>query len=771
MAQRPIELIEKKKGTGTVIYEVRGTTESRKISVTDIRQSLKARGVDVRKVWWEPGGKVYVKTGTTGLQSLQGLIQRPEQPALPDLPEKEGYYKTDSGTMYHVDKYGQVSTVLPDAAARIEAQSQAYEARYQPYTSSPFELKPEAKKIIESQPSFPEESLKPGAIALAREMQKPQRQSYEERQQELAEREAEKIWSGTSPAEKAGLHAHTLLSERGGEYIGSYVAPFFGFPGKTPEHITKETLADIQRIKTEQERQSYVLRSAVFNPVVETEMMFLGGFGAGAAAARLPRLGAIAASKSGKVAMAGLGASYAGGVGYEAYGEYQRGEYAKMFGTSIMAGVSAVSLGKGFKAGQKYGGGLLLKAQAKELGEGVKFAKKMEKVKSEWLIEPKDVEISQLPKGYRKSAFETIGKEKGTVFGTTAKEAQFKPSLRAGTADVDVAVKNTRKMQKELLKLGIPGAKPKGQGIVGKDGHMFDIKSSSRYSRFQSFPHKQKPLTTPGGKKITRLGEESWRALHGVVDRGGRAGWQGMKDIVRFSKSIETAIASKEIQIKQSSLPFKEFRLGRLEKLKTEFMEFKQKEPKLTSELRAKARKGKLEEPVFVESSYLPRWGGRSMLPKVPRSILPARPSRSILPRGPSGLSPSPKPPSLIPPSRAPPSGIPIVPSSIIPSGIGSSLIKSPSRLPPSKIPPTPIIVPPPRIPDIATEFGKLPRFGMGLEERPKKRKKRKPLWATERGYKYAPSLTAIVSGIRSSIKPAKLTGLGIRPVVSKKRK
>lgn len=596
------------------------------------------------------------------------------------------------------------------------------------------------------------------ALQYAPEIWQPERPSPEERKKELARREAEKIYATATPWEQAGLHAHTLLSPAGYKYMGSYVAPHFFPEAKTPEQTVKGQMATM-RVMKPNETQQYIFESAFFNPVVETETLFLGGLGAGAVVARAPRIGAVLSSKGGRAVMYGFGTTYAAGQSYNILGEYHQKEYSKMFGTGIETAVGITAMGKGWKAGQKIGGESLVKSQVPELGAGAKIAKKVEGVKSEWFREPEQVRIEYLPEGLKGSSFEVIKGKGATTFGGVSKETQFMPKVRAGTADVDIATGNTKALQKELLKVTRSmRTRSKGTGIVTESGHLFDIKP---ISRLKAFPYAKSPIKTPKGKKVTRLGEEMWRSLYGSIQRGERPGWQGQKDIVRFFKSGETLLKSKEIQIKRSKLPFKEYRLKRLGKVREEFETLKGKKPEIIRKLETTT----IRQPKFTQESYLPKWGKASYIPKVPKSYLPPKPSKpSLLPSRPSRPSPLPTEPSpIIPSSRIglrPP--LPKPPPSE-PSG------HPPSRMPPSPLPPPPptIIEPPPRKPP---KRGK-PLFRFGSYDISKEFKKASRSWETSRKYEYMPSLTAIVTGLKATKAPKTMTGVSIRPVVSKRRR
>lgn len=151
-----------------------------------------------------------------------------------------------------------------------------------------------------------------------------------ERSEQLGKVMGKKIYDKADPLEKGLLHVRTLLSPQGWGYVGAaakeYGGPVekaiinFAFPGvKSTEDVV---LADIEQRTARRARGETTYKimgvdvderivSAISNPVVEVEMMFLGG--AGAAKVAGTKIGAkVLGSTAGKVAAAGITGLYAG---------------------------------------------------------------------------------------------------------------------------------------------------------------------------------------------------------------------------------------------------------------------------------------------------------------------------------------------------------------------------------------------------------------------------------------------------------------------------
>lgn len=143
-----------------------------------------------------------------------------------------------------------------------------------------------------------------------------------------------KIYERATPIEKGILHVRTLLSPAGYEYVGSAIKHSLersgpggivaaktldiAFPGiKTPDMVVEKALGETvekQQLGIKPKlfgiEVSESVVSAIHNPVVDVELMFLGG--AGFAKVGATKIGAkVLASKGAKIALASLGAAYA----------------------------------------------------------------------------------------------------------------------------------------------------------------------------------------------------------------------------------------------------------------------------------------------------------------------------------------------------------------------------------------------------------------------------------------------------------------------------
>lgn len=220
--------------------------------------------------------------------------------------------------------------------------------------------------------------------------------SDESVRQEIAASQAkilgQKIYDDASPVEKAGMHAHTLLSIKGTDYAGAATREVAKLqPVGSPGWLTGKALDVVfPKIKTTEEvvvenfSEKLVMHStykkpetgvtltipgdnaytysfdiplvgrvnvderivhAVNNPVVEVETMALGG--AGAAKIGATKIGSkILASTAGKVALGAGAAGFYGSKGYEVLQLKTSGDETKALGTVVktIAGTVAGTL-------------------------------------------------------------------------------------------------------------------------------------------------------------------------------------------------------------------------------------------------------------------------------------------------------------------------------------------------------------------------------------------------------------------------------------------
>jgi hypothetical protein len=105
----------------------------------------------------------------------------------------------------------------------------------------------------------------------------PYEEIIKQQEQEKLKQQVSEIYEKASPLEKLGLHAHAFFSEKGLEYLWSYLPG-----GKSPEDVVKEKM--IEAVKTPQEK--YVVQTAVGSLVgsppgiIGTSMLVGAGTGA-----------------------------------------------------------------------------------------------------------------------------------------------------------------------------------------------------------------------------------------------------------------------------------------------------------------------------------------------------------------------------------------------------------------------------------------------------------------------------------------------------------
>lgn len=716
---KKVELERVRKGSGQSTYVL----SSRNLGRSQLEDFMGAANIPYNKIYYG-GGKLYVKIPSTAVKIVGVYGQSPTYyddlgqgvSIDPALAESEGVYYDESGQGYSIDpakvQSGYTSATSSVASKTIAERTKVYEAG----------------------------TTGVADVTLGRE-----------------------IYSVATPIEQVGLHAHTFLSPRGWDYAASYVTSY-AFPGQRgPQDIVYEMAGSTGRL-TEEQRQQYVISSAVFNPPAEILYAYAGGLALGAATAAVPKLGAVASSSLGKTVALGLTAGYVAETGMSVSEKLGKNDITGAGGDLLRAGGTLTAMVKGLNTGQKYGGEVLLARTDPGLGRGAKIAGKLEGTQSEWVRSPKEVDIKQLRGTSEKQFSEIFGKIKSqdaTVFGSVSKQSQHMPGLVRSAADIDVATNRPADLQRALLSSSPRGARASGTGITGPGGHIFDIKAEGRLT---AFPYAKSSIRTPDNIKITQLNEEMWRSLYGSIERGGRPGWQGAKDINRFYSAARTLAESRRLQAERSTL-FRGFRIRRAEVTIREVEAFRIESPKITERLRI--RGGEVKTPEFGES-YIP--ASASRLPSMTGKSGPSPRSRlSRLPRsGPPTSAPY-KVPSLVTRSFVPPSPGPprsgrglIVPdtSSLFKMSsydIGPSPDPAPlpplTRKPPKKGGRGP---PPPALPDLVFRSGKSRKSGKGR---------------LSLKFGYTPSLTGIYFGGTIPKAPKISTGLGIRaPVVRKKR-
>jgi len=717
MALRKVELERVKKGSGQSTYIV----ASRNLGTSSLADFLRAADIPYNKIYYG-GGKVYVKIPSTA-QRITGVYGAPPT------------YYDELGQGVSMDPAlaeSQPVTIMDEAGLPMSADPGRVPFTYRTGTQIVASMSPQ-----ERTQAYVAGAVGPTDAAIGRE-----------------------VYDISSPLEQVGLHAHTLLSPKGWEYGASYVTSF-AFPGqRTPQDIVYETTGAMGRITTEEQRQQYVLSSALFNPPAEILYAYAGGLVLGTATAAVPKLGQVAASGLGKGAAVALTGAYVAETGMRVSGKLGENDITGAGGELLKSGASLGAMVGGFKAGQKYGGEILLRRTDPGLGRAADIAKSLEGTRSEWVRSPESIKISQLrgvPGGQRADIFARIRTADATVFGSVSKQSQHMPGLVRSAADVDVAAAQPRALQRSLLGVSPEGARPAGTSIRGPRGHIFDIKAEPELG---NFPYARRPIRAPGDTRITRLDEEMWRSVYGIRSRGGRAGWQGSKDINRFFSAARTLAESKRIQAERSTL-FRGLRVSRAEARITEVEAFRLESPKIRERLRLRTD---LPEAEFT-GSYLPAGSSRlsSMLGRT-----------SLSPTGPSSRTPRSGTPSAIP--SGPPSLITggfVPPSPGAPRGRGSMLPRPPPSVftPPSAPPRTPDPFVPPSSPP-PTEgpppSKTPPLIPAGFMGRPRSRKSGRGRLSVKFGY--APSLTGLYLGGTIEKAPKISTGLGIRAPVRRKK-
>lgn len=635
----------------------------------------------------------------------------------------------------------QEETVYVDEAGLPISRSPDLDESGQPISRSPEAYKSTTQQVAEMTPEERREAYLRGSTG-------PTTQTI-----------GKEVYSRATPTEQVGLHAQTLMSPRGWEYLGSYPASVFFEGQRSPQDIVEENLGTIYKM-TPEERRSYVTTSMFVNPPAEVGYAVATGIVGGVAVSAVPRIGAVVGSKAGTAVAVGLTGAYAVSKGGEIVYHVQHDDYSKAFGTGFQVIGEVGGVVKGWRMGQRIGGDYLLGKTDPALGKASDIAKRVENTKSEWIREPENVDIMQLrnmPKTKRLSVFDTIKGEKATIFGSVSKETQHMPGLRGSAADVDLAAPKPGELQRALLPK-VRGSRPKGSSIINERGHLFDIKAESRLT---SFPRTKPKLRTPRESKITRLDEEMWRSLFGAIQRGGREGWQGAKDINRFYKAARTLGESKRIQAEQATI-MRARRLRMAEEVIEEIELFRIESPKISERLRLKFEGGKIiEEPQFVES-YIPRGVRSSIIPRSSR--IPSSNIRF------SNIRPSAARPtvsSLLGPEYNPTaSRITATPRSVFRGGSGSPPTTS-SLLPPRGSYPPPRGNPPSYI-----NIGEPPPAPTPKEEFLPSGRRKIPSLSPGRlvlAKGYSPSFTGIVSGKSIKKAPSISTGLGLRPPARKK--
>lgn len=717
-----IRLRKVKGGSGQSTYIVVGGY----VSSRQLKEYLDAAGVPYNNAWTEPGspGKTYVKI-PNGASNISLVVQETttQQPA--------GY--VDMG-------YINPETGQPISYVDPETGQPRYPADAPRATTTQRYIEAGPVSYVNLETGQPISYTTPGGVPISSD-------DY-----------GRYIYSQATPMEKAGLHAHTFLSPAGWEYAASYVTSY-AFPGQRgPQDIVYGSIEEMSVLR-ENERAQYVLTSAVFNPPVEVLSAFLGGEALGVATTAVPRIGAIAASRGGQAVALGLTGAYVAETGSVVAGKLSQNDITGAGGEILRAGGQVGGMITGFKEGQKLGGRILLGRTDPGLGRGAAIASKLEGTQSEWLRSPESVDIKQLRSLDSQTRADIFGRIRGqdaTVFGSVSKQSQHIPGLVRSAADVDVAAADAGALQRSLLGSSPRGARPAGTSIRGPSGHIFDIKTEPE---LRSFQYSKRPIRAPDDTKMTRLDEEMWRSLFASQSRGGRAGWQGSKDINRFYSAARTLAESRRLQAGRSRL-FRGYRVQRAEALISEVEGFRMEMPKITERLSTRAPAPEME----LTGSYLP--SGASRLP----SIL-GRSGYSPVARSPE-LGGSLRPPAA--PTRLVTTGSRIPPSPSPPlQGRGSFFTtRRVTPGPSSVLGPSPEPPPPPPPSETPTGGGKgtrTPRApGLG-EFFGARRSRRSGKGRLSVKFGYAPSLTGIFSGSTIARAPKVSTGLELRAPVARK--
>ena len=371
-----IKIEIKKHGDGVNTYQFKGKRDE--LSKANIRQLLEERHIPYNKLWVEPGGKYYARipsgiiddpqTAARWIAKQEAIAGRkqtigtPLQTAAPSTPS---HYEYEA----FVDKKEQIADIRKWA----ESRGATVERRY---AGSREEAEEFAKKGIPirimSGEQLPEK--------LEINIRAPE-QISRERSEQLARVAGKKVYEEATLGEKIDLHVHTALSTKGYEYVGAAaresaraqpynipaqiagVAMDTVFPGiKGTRQVVEENLsAKIARHSRGEYSYTYEVPligkvaiddrivDAISNPVVDVELMALGG--AGAAKVAATKVGAkVFASTAGKIALTAGGAVYVGSKGYEIHALRESGESTKALGTAITTAAGLVAGVTAFKA-------------------------------------------------------------------------------------------------------------------------------------------------------------------------------------------------------------------------------------------------------------------------------------------------------------------------------------------------------------------------------------------------------------------------------------
>lgn len=215
-------------------------------------------------------------------------------------------------------------------------------------------LTPETKTKIEVEEKPKKELITVGAIPEKKEKKKAIKKEKKEKEKTAGWRAAKlrrqriaaavKKYEQAAPLEKAAMHGHTFFSEKGYEYIGTWLP----FTSKSPETVVKGKVAEIAAMSKETE-EWYPLTSAVSAPTFEIGVSMAGGVAVGAAAATTT--GAkILGTTAGKIGAAGLGAAGLGLRYGQMYEEAKKGKPEKVLGMGI---VTSADIAAGAWAAQK----------------------------------------------------------------------------------------------------------------------------------------------------------------------------------------------------------------------------------------------------------------------------------------------------------------------------------------------------------------------------------------------------------------------------------
>jgi len=373
--------------------------------------------------------------------------------------------------------------------------------------------------------------------------------------------------------------------------------------------------------------------------------------------------------------------------------------------------------------------------------------------------------------------------KKAVVYGSVAQKTQVKQATKIRmrpSGDIDIAVKHPQSIAVEYAtKLyETTGIKPKipmkalarGGWGPGEEATVFVKGKAVTFHTFHQLKgspfYLGKPRKTPGGVYVQRIEEQLGRKVAGYYIRG-RA--KDLPDYKRITKDVQSQLRKeKPFRI---SKKLAEARIKGLEKVSKVWGE-PTKPTKLPTKLPAK--------PYYtapVTSTYYPikdvsgYYAAKKPTPSIPydypvpkADLYPAAPYKKAkggyVPPSPAYPTPPyqapsypPPTPSYQPPSYQPPSS----PTYPTPPYQPPVYPPTPPYKPPV-YPPTPPYKPPTTPPTY-------PLFVPSFKPR-KRRVKVLPSRVT-RVYKYQPTITAVVKGIRGE-RPRVLTGIGLRPIPKK---